>query len=144
MSVHLLDVNVLIALMWPAHEGHARAQRWLANDSADGWATCPLVQAAFVRITSNPAFSRDALSPSQALKILQSALQHRLHQFWSDDLGVIEALQTGGKRLVGHQQVTDAYLLGLAAHRKGKLLTFDRSVTALLPHSEHGAVTILG
>jgi uncharacterized protein len=143
VSVHLLDVNVLIALMWPAHEGHARAQRWLAEESQGGWATCPLVQAALVRIISDPAFSRDAVSPSQAIKILQSAIQHRLHQFWPDDLGVIEALQTGGKKLIGHQQVTDAYLLGLAAHRKGKLLTFDRSAMALLPHNGQSSVTIL-
>jgi hypothetical protein len=35
--------------------------------------------------------------------------------------------------LAGHQQVTDAYLLGLAMHKKGKLATMDRAVRALLP-----------
>jgi hypothetical protein len=36
-------------------------------------------------------------------------------------------------RLAGHQQVTDAYLLGLAVHKKGKLATMDRAILALLP-----------
>ena len=27
----LLDVNVLVALMWPAHEAHSAAQAWLAE-----------------------------------------------------------------------------------------------------------------
>jgi hypothetical protein len=35
--------------------------------------------------------------------------------------------------LAGHQQVTDAYLLGLAMHKKGKLATTDRAILALLP-----------
>ena len=143
MSVHLLDVNVLIALIWPAHQQHAIAQRWLANSSQKGWATCPLTQTAFVRIISNPAFSRDALTPTQTLKILEAALQHRDHQFWPDDIGVIEALRGISKPLSGHQQISDAYLLGLAIHRKGKLLTMDRSISSLLSQSEHNAVTML-
>jgi toxin-antitoxin system PIN domain toxin len=143
VTVHLLDVNVLIALIWPAHEKHAIAQRWLANDSKGGWATCPLTQAAFVRILSNPAFSRDAVKPFHALKILHSALQHPLHRFWPDDIGALEALEPVEKRLFGHQQITDAYLLGLTIHRKGKLLTLDRAVSALLPLGAHNAITLL-
>jgi predicted nucleic acid-binding protein len=37
------------------------------------------------------------------------------------------------KKLAGHQQVTDAYLLGLAIHKRGKLATMDRAVRTLLP-----------
>jgi len=54
----LLDVNVLIALLWPPHEAHARTQRWFATNADQGWATCAMTQAGFVRIVSNPAFSR--------------------------------------------------------------------------------------
>ncbi len=70
MTAFLLDVNVLIALMWPAHEGHARAQDWFSRESREGWATYPLTQAAFVRIITNPAFSRDAV----ALRLLSRLL----------------------------------------------------------------------
>jgi len=50
MPVHLLDVNVLIALGWPNHKHHASAHRWFSSIAAGGWATCPLTQCAFVRI----------------------------------------------------------------------------------------------
>jgi uncharacterized protein len=130
---HLLDVNVLIALLWPPHEAHDKAQQWFAENSHHGWATCPITQAGFIRIVSNSAFSRHSLTPKDALGILVDSLEHRSHRFWAEDIGVPEALAASGQRLVGHQQVTDAYLLGLAVHRKGKLATFDASLPELLP-----------
>jgi uncharacterized protein len=134
----LLDVNVLIALLWPPHEAHDRAQRWFAKNSARGWATCPITQAGFVRVVSNPAFSRRVVSPGDALQVLSESLQHPEHRFWTDDIPLTEAIAHAGGRLVGHQQVTDAYLLGLAIHKKGRLATLDSRLTSLLP--EQGEV----
>jgi toxin-antitoxin system PIN domain toxin len=128
----LLDVNVLIAMAWPAHRAHEKVQEWLARHARDGWATCPLTQAAFVRILSNPAFSPNALTPAEALGLLQANLAHPAHRFWADDVTFIQALELFSPRLTGHQQVTDAYLLGLAMHKKGKLATMDRAVRTLL------------
>jgi uncharacterized protein len=133
MTAFLLDVNVLIALMWPAHEGHAQAQDWFSRESAKGWATCPLTQAAFVRIITNPSFSRDAVTPQEALKLLDANLNHPFHRFWADEIGFVPATQPFVRRLIGHQQITDAYLLGLAMHKHGKLTTMDRGVLSLLP-----------
>lgn len=133
MSGFLLDVNVLIALLWPPHEAHVRAQRWFARNADQGWATCALTQTGFVRIVSNPAFSRRVVSPRDALEVLQGSLQHRAHRFWTEDIGVAGALAILGGQLFGHQQVTDAYLLGLAIHKKGRLATLDASLAALLP-----------
>jgi predicted nucleic acid-binding protein len=65
--------------------------------------------------------------------VLQANLGHPTHRFWPDDVGFVQALGPFAQRLAGHQQVTDAYLLGLAMHRKGKLATMDRGVRALLP-----------
>jgi uncharacterized protein len=133
MSSCLLDVNVLIALLWPPHEAHARAQRWFAKNADQGWATCAMTQGGVVRILSNPAFSRHAVSPRDAMQVLEASLQHRAHRFWTDDIGIAEAVTHVGGRLLGHQQVTDAYLLGLAIHKKGRLATLDSSLAALLP-----------
>jgi uncharacterized protein len=130
---HLLDVNVLIALLWPAHKAHEKTQRWFADNAHNGWATCPFTQAGFVRIVSNPVLSRRSPSPKDALTILTGSLEHPAHRFWTEDIGVPEALAISGQRLVGHQQVTDAYLLGLALHKKGKLATLDSSLPELLP-----------
>ena len=133
MTAVLLDVNVLIALLWPAHEGHQRAQSWFAQNAAGGWATCPFTQAAFVRIVSNPAFSRDAVTPKEAVNLLAANVRHKSHQFWADEIDLVAAAWPFVGRLRGHQQVTDAYLLGLARHKKGKLGTMDRAAAELLP-----------
>ncbi len=133
MSAVLLDVNVLIALLWPAHEDHQRAQTWFGQNAGTGWATCPFTQAAFVRIVSNPAFSRDAVTPKEALNLLATNVRHKAHQFWADEIDLVSAVWPFVVRLSGHQQVTDAYLLGLARHKKGKLGTLDRTISELLP-----------
>ena len=133
MTAFLLDVNVLIALMWPAHESHAQVQDWFSRKSRQGWATCPFTQAAFVRIITNPAFSRDAVTPLEAVKLLGANLNHRSHRFWADEISFVQATQSFARRLAGHQQVTDAYLLGLVMHKRGTLATMDRALLALLP-----------
>ncbi len=130
---YLLDVNILIAMAWPTHSAHEKVQEWLARHAREGWATCPLTQTGFVRILSNPAFSPNALTPSEALALLQANVGHPAHMFWADELSFIQALEPFHPGLAGHRQVTDAYLLGLAIHKKGKLTTMDRAVLALLP-----------
>jgi hypothetical protein len=132
-AAFLLDVNVLIAMAWPTHSAHEKVQEWLARRASEGWATCPLTQTGFVRILSNPAFSPNALTPAHAVALLQANLGHPSHRFWADELSFIQALEPFHPRLAGHQQVTDAYLLELAMHRKGKLATMDRAVLTLLP-----------
>ena len=87
-----------------------------------------------MKIVSNPAFPRDAVTPKEAVNLLAANLQHKAHQFWADEIDVVSAIWPLSDRVHGHQQVTDAYLLGLAMHKKGKLGTMDRTVVDLLPH----------
>lgn len=131
MSGYLLDINLLIALLWTSHEKHDLALRWFTRRRAKGWATCPMTQAGFVRIVSNPAFSRDAVQPRDAVHVLAANTAARDHTFWPDGLSVAEAVAFAGTRLMGHQQVTDAYLLGLVMRRGGVLATLDQRIAAL-------------
>lgn len=146
MTAYLLDTNVLIALLWPSHERHEMAVKWFARHRAKGWATCPFTQAGFVRIVSHPAFSRDAVQPRDAVQVLLANTAARDHVFWGDDLPFAEAVAFAGVRLMGHQQVTDAYLLGLAVHHGGMLATLDRRVSALteLKGAERKALEVVG
>ena len=128
---YLLDTNLLIALLWPSHEQHGVAVKWFARRRRAGWATSPITEAGFVRIVSNPAFSRDAVQPREAVQVLSANTAAADHLFWTDELPVQQAVAFAGLRLVGHQQVTDAYLLGLALERGGVLATLDRGVAAL-------------
>ena len=131
MKGYLLDTNVLIALFWPSHARHDLAVKWFARHRSKGWATCPLTEAGFVRIVSNAAFSRDAVTPREAAGVLAANTTAKDHAFWPDELPFAEASAFAGARLVGHQQVTDAYLLGLALRRDGMLATLDERIAAL-------------
>jgi hypothetical protein len=135
MGAFLLDVSVLVALMWPAHEAYQQVQAWFRKHGRQGWATCPLTQAGFARIVSNPAFSKDAVTPQEANAVLKANLEHPSHQFWADEISFLEAVAPFEKRLFGHRQVMDAYLLGLAIHKKGRLVTLDQAIPALLAGS---------
>jgi len=139
----LLDLNILTALLWPAHEHHDVAHRWFGARANARWATCSLTQLGFVRIVSNPAFSRDALSPAEAVALLAENLTHPGHQFWTESLEVPAAIKGMGAGLQGYRQLTDAYLLALANSRKGVLATFDRGVRTLAGKTFDSALEII-
>lgn len=124
----LLDINVFIALAWPAHEHHASARHWFLNRGRSKWATCPITQLGFVRILSNPAFSPDALPVREALELLEKNINQPAHEFWSDSRAVPRALKPLLRDAFGYRQITDAYLLSLAVVHKGRLATFDRGL----------------
>jgi len=128
----LLDVNVLVALFWPRHEQHEQVRGWFRTNASRHWATCPITQAGFVRVASNPAMTPDAPSPAETLQLLRANLQHPGHIFWPDDLDVPACLALIGTQFRAYRQITDAYLLGLAIHRKGRFATLDRSAAALV------------
>ena len=144
MKVCLLDVNTLVALLWTNHEQHEAARAWFLAQQRAGWATCPLTQIGFIRVSSNPRVFPDAPTPLKAAEILAANLRHPNHQLWKDELPFARAVAPIGARLSGHQQVTDAYLLGLAIHKRGALATFDAAVAALLdPKSQADSLEII-
>ncbi len=131
MKTALLDVNILTALLWPAHEHHDVAHRWFRGRSNARWASCSLTQLGFVRIVSNPVFSSDALSPTAAAALLAENLAHPGHQFWTESLQVPVAIKDVETAIHGYRQLTDAYLLALASRRRSVLATFDRGLRTL-------------
>jgi toxin-antitoxin system PIN domain toxin len=133
MTAYLLDVNVLIALSWPEHSQHGLARRWFARHRAKGWATCPLAEAGFVRIVSNPAFSSRSVSVQQATEGLADSLRDDAHHFWADSISWPDAIAMFASPIKGHQQITDAYLVALAIQNKGKLATLDQGIQQWAP-----------
>jgi uncharacterized protein len=145
VTVHLLDTNVLIALAWPQHVHHGAAHAWFGKIGREAWSTCPITQLGFIRISSNPKIIREAASPRDALAVLEQVIALSGHQFWPDAIAPAQAAILSSLALVGHRQVTDAYLLALAQHRKGKLATFDGGVAELIqPHKDRSRyVTVI-
>ena len=124
----LLDANVLIALTNRRHIHHERARQWFGNKSRP-FATCPVTQGALVR-----HYYRDTeqAAPDGARRLLQQIASIPGHEFWSDSLAYVEVDLTG---VIGHRQVTDAYLVALAASCGGQLATMDRGLALLHPDS---------
>ena len=125
----LLDVNLLTALLWPSHEHHVSARDWFVNRGRSKWATCPITQLGFVRLLSNPALSPDALTAQEAVELLAKNVNQPSHVFWPHRISVPRALKPFISQAVGHKQITDIYLLSLAAGQKSRLVTFDRGLT---------------
>jgi toxin-antitoxin system PIN domain toxin len=131
MPTHLLDVNVLLALAWPNHEHYRVASKWFARQGRNGWATCPITQCAFVRISSNPKIFNFAVSLVQATEMLREICRHPAHVFWPDDLEFTDGKYIAHGKITGHRQITDAYLLALAIRHGGVLATIDQGIASL-------------
>ncbi|HHJ37919.1 MAG: DNA-binding protein [Methylothermaceae bacteria B42] len=124
----LLDVNVLIALLDAAHIHHSLAKQWLLQEIEHGWASCPITQNGCIRILSSPAYPGD-FTPSEVASKLFKAMAHPAHAFWPDDLSLCDESSIAWQHLLGHKQITDAYLLGLATKNQGRFVTFDKRIT---------------
>jgi len=130
-DVPLLDVNVLVALAWPNHIHHPRAHEWFAGIQA--WATSPLTESGFVRVSSNRNAIPDAVTPAEARSLLAEMVTLRDHRFWEDSVSVARENGSAFARVVSYRQVTDAHLLELAMAHGGYVATFDRGVRDLAP-----------
>ncbi len=128
---YLLDLNALISLADPDHLHYQAMQKWFDTFGKEDWGVCPLTEAGFVRVMTNPAYRGATRTVAQTNAILAGFTRHPGYRYWpiSDQWAVLTAPFSA--RLFGHQQVTDAYLLGLAVKEKGVLVTFDRGIRYL-------------
>jgi len=141
----LLDVNVLIALLDGAHLHHRICHEWLAGALTQGWASCPITQNGCIRILSQPAYP-GALAAAQVAERLAEACRAPAHAFWPDDVNPLDTRALDWRRLLGHRQLTDAYLLALAVRHAGRFVTLDSRLDAsIVPQAgpEH-LVRLLG
>ena len=118
----LLDANALIALVVSDHVHHEAADAWVAS-CGHPIATCPITQGSLVRL-----LMREGQPAATGVAILTALGADSRHEFWSDDLPYTDVRMTG---VIGHRQVTDAYLAQLARRNQGRLATFDEGLAAL-------------
>ena len=118
----LLDANVLIALLVDDHIHHVAAENWFVSRSGN-FATCPITQGSLMRL-----LIREGQSAATAQAVLSGATADPRHEFWPDDLPYTDVPIQG---IVGHRQVTDAYLAQLARARGSRLATFDQAMAKL-------------
>jgi uncharacterized protein len=121
----LLDANVLISLVVSDHVHHEPAENWLSAVSAP-FATCPFTQGSLVRL-----LVREGQTAGTTREVVNAIASDSRHEFWPDSISFGDVELAG---VVGHRQVTDAYLAQLARTHKGRLATFDQGLAQL--HSD--------
>lgn len=122
MSAVLLDANVLIALVVDDHVHHASAEEWFVK-SGTGFATCPITQGSLMRL-----LMREGQTAESARSVLREITANPRHEFWPDN-ATYENIPIAG--IIGHRQVTDAYLAHLARSYEARLATFDQALAEL-------------
>ena len=123
----LLDANVLVALSTQDHVDHMRASNWFYAEKSRQWATCPITQGALIRFQLR--FGR-GIKAGQAWSLVAEICALPNHTFWPDDLSFTGV---SAKGILGHRQVTDAYLVAVAARHNGSVATMDQGLSALHP-----------
>ena len=124
----LLDVNVLIALLDADHILHTRATNWFSEHAHSGWASCPITQNGCVRIMSHPGYP-NALPVRAVIERLAEACASRVHEFWQDNISLLDKRVADPTRIHGPRQLTDIYLLALAVRHGGRFVSFDAKLS---------------
>lgn len=122
MSTFLADGNVLVALTVADHVHHDVALGWFDTVAPD-LATCPITEGTLLRF-----LIREGASATDASAVLGAIHDQSWHQFWPDAIPCRAEHLVG---VIGHRQVTDAYLVALARHHGGEVATLDRGLAAL-------------
>lgn len=121
----LLDVNALVALVWDSHIHHVAMRRWFDANHKAGWATCPVTESGFVRVSSNRKAMPSPIGIGDALRVLASLRGIDGHRFLVNDVSPVDA---DVPAIASHRDVTDAQLATLARRHGMKLLTFDAGI----------------
>ncbi len=141
---YLLDLNALVFLADSESPHYPAMQEWFDTSGKKDWGVCPLTEAGFIRVTTNPAFGGATRSIAQAAAILAAFAAYPGYRYWPVPESWSAVTAPFAARVLGHQQVTDAYLLGLAVRQNGVLVTFDRGIKYLAGAEYRRNLLVLG
>ena len=124
----LLDVNIWVALIDEAHV-HNRKALTLMKRPGLRIASCPLIENGVLRVLNLPGYSSFGPAGFQPVRDKLDAICKRHdHEFWPDDVSLRTRTLVDWSRVLGHDQITDVYLLALAVAHGGCLATLDHRV----------------
>jgi len=125
---HLLDVNILVALTHEDHQHHQLVMRWFDSPGLE-WGLCAFTEAGFLRVATHPKVGQHTVE--EANEVLAALAEHPGYSFWPIESGWTTLTASFQQRIFGHQQITDAYLLGLAVKEDAMLVTMDKAIQYL-------------
>ncbi|MFM9881011.1 MAG: PIN domain-containing protein [Burkholderiaceae bacterium] len=135
---YLLDVNVWVALFDDAHVHNSLALAFMRKPKIK-IATCPIIENGVIRVMNMPAYSKfGAVGFETVRNKLRDVCQSLDHEFWADHLSLRDDKLIDWPRVLGHNQITDAYLLALAVAHKACLVTLDHRVALSTVHGAAG------
>jgi len=140
---YLLDVNLLYILHQPLHVNYDLVRSWFAHIPDKRYSTCPVTQTGLLRLLIQGVAGLDSFRSEEARNALQHFVAQPGHVFWPDSPDYLSATDSVHARMQGHRQITDAYLLGLAIHNRGKLVTLDRGIRHLAGEEFAGHVEFI-
>jgi len=82
-----------------------------------------------MRIVGHPRYPNTPGSPAIVAEILRKLRALPGHVFWADDISLMDADHVYARKLLASKQVTDSYLLALAAANAGALARLDRRLS---------------
>src|ERR1035438_3111404 len=138
---YLLDVNVLIALAETEHIHHRVVMKWFNTPGLD-WGLCAFSEAGFLRVSANSKAGSNTLEESNA--VLSALEKHPGYRYWPITAGWLTLAAPFRERVFGHQQITDAFLLGLAVKEHGVLVTLDKAFKFLAGERYSKHLLVLG
>jgi uncharacterized protein len=132
---YLLDVNLLIALLDPTHIQHDRVHAWFESEGSAAWATCPMTENGVLRVLGHARYPNVSGSPAVIAEYVRALRRLPGHDFWPDDLSLVDSEHVATEYLLDSSQITDTYLLALAVAHRGKLATLNHR---LVPNAVAG------
>lgn len=129
---YLLDVNILIAILDEYHSHHHAAREWFDTPGL-AWALCPFTEAGFLRYMTmpKPGTNVPRMSMEKAVALLENLTHEPGHRYQLVPADWQTLTRPFAKHILGHKQVTDAWLLGTALQAGLTLVTFDRAMLHL-------------
>lgn len=143
MTRFLLYVNVLIALIDPAHVQHDQAHQWFERVGHKAFATHPITENGLLRIVGHPKYPNSPGPPSVVASALSAIRGLPGHAFWADGISLVQSNLVDPALLSSHSRVTDSYLLALARENKGKLATMDQKLATEVVSEGKAALELL-
>ena len=124
----LFDVNMLLAMFDAEHVFSGTVRRWWSENSAAGWASSPITQNGFVRVITQKSYP-SPITLADALVLFRDGANRPGHEFWPDELSLMDGGVFDYRHMLRPSQITDSYLLALAVRRGGRLITLDQKIS---------------
>jgi len=125
--MHLLDINVWLALTFEAHVHCRKATAWFDRAGSESCAFCRFTQQGFLRLATNPkVFKKEALTMARAWSCYDQFMADERVFFLKEPEGLEEAWRRNThRRRHSHKVWSDAYLAAFAETAGFRLVTFD-------------------